>query len=78
MARKNNNRRPRANDGYLGKVTFWTGQLTATLAGEGTYDLDRCLNSVSYFTAKAIEARAEKPAADELGAWMDANISFQS
>ncbi len=73
---RNNNRRAQRNDQYLGKVAFWNGQLTATLNGEGTYDLDRCLSSINHFTAKAMEARAEK--SDDLGAWMDANISFQS
>ena len=43
----------RKNDGYQGKVAFWTEQLALAQSGEGRYSLDRCKESLAYFTDKA-------------------------
>ena len=46
-------RNKRNNDGYQGKVAFWTEQLELAQSGEGRYSLERCKESLAYFTDKA-------------------------
>lgn len=55
----------RKNDGYRGKVAFWTEQLELAQKGEGRYSLERCEESLAYFKEKA--AKAASPGAVNYG-----------
>lgn len=57
-------RNKRNNDGYQGKVAFWTEQLALAQSGEGRYSLERCRESLAYFTAKAKPVDAKQRALD--------------
>ena len=48
-------RNTRIDDGYQGKVEFWSAQLESSLKGEGKYDLAKCQSSLVYFTEKAMQ-----------------------
>ena len=43
-------KRPRKNDGYLGKVEFWTKELERAKKGESKYTVGRCQSSLRAFT----------------------------
>lgn len=66
---RNNNsprpaRRQRANDGYVGKVVFWFGQLQLALNHNpaAKYPVERCWDSLEYFASAAKQVAASQAA----------------
>ena len=52
-------RNRRNNDGYQGKVAFWTEQLALAQNGEGRYSIERCEESLAYFKGKRADYLAK-------------------
>lgn len=57
-------RNRRNNDGYQGKVAFWTEQLTLAQNGEGRYPIERCEESLAYFKGKRAAYLSDKAESD--------------
>lgn len=58
-------KRERKNDGYLGKVEFWTEQLAlAKEGGQTRYPIERCEESLAYFKGKREQYLAQKAQED--------------
>jgi len=53
-------RNRRNNDGYQGKVAFWTEQLALAQNGEGRYSIERCEESLAYFKGKRAAYLSDK------------------
>ena len=57
-------RNKRNNDGYQGKVAFWTEQLALAQNGEGRYPIERCEESLAYFKGKRAAYLSDKAESD--------------